>query len=216
MAGPRVAVVIPCHNEAATLSVVVAGAAEHGDVIVVDDRSTDTSREVALAAGGRVIPAAEPGYDGALTTGLRAAFEEGHAHVVTLDADGEHDPALVARFAAELEAGAGLVAGIRERPQRFSEHLVASLTRRSLGLSDILCGMKGYSRPLLEQYLESGLPLHINMTPAILWRRRGGSFVQVAVTGTPRTDAPRFGRLLRANWRIVAAFGEAWAGTNPP
>jgi glycosyltransferase involved in cell wall biosynthesis len=213
MVRSRLAVVIPCHNETATIGPVVEGAAAHADVIVVDDRSSDSSRETATAAGGRVIPSAEPGYDGALMTGLRQAYSEGYDHVVTMDADGEHDPALVARFRQELEAGAGLVCGIRERPQRASEYVVAGLTRRSLGVTDLLCGMKGYSRPLLDRFLSSGAPLHINMTPAIQWRRSGGSYVEVAVTGTPRADAPRFGRVLRANWRILKSFGEAWAAT---
>jgi glycosyltransferase involved in cell wall biosynthesis len=202
----RLAVVIPCHNEAATLGPVVAGACRFADVLVVDDRSTDASREVARANGATVVASAKPGYDGAIETGLACAFDEGYAFVVTLDADGEHDPACVEAFDLAFNGGADLVCGVRAKPQRAAEYVVAAVGRRLFQIDDLLCGMKGYSHPVLQRYFDSGLSLAINMAPAVLWRRDGGAHAQVAVTGRVRTDAPRFGRALRANWRILRAF----------
>jgi glycosyltransferase involved in cell wall biosynthesis len=202
----RLAVVIPCHNEAATLGDVVAGACRFADVLVVDDRSTDASCEVATANGAEVVASAKPGYDGAIETGLVRAFAEGYAFVITLDADGEHDPACVEAFYQAFQGGAELVCGVRVKPQRAAEHVVAALGRRLFRIDDLLCGMKGYSRPVLQRYFDSGLSLGINMTPAVLWRRAGGAHAQVAVTGRVRADAPRFGHALRANWRILRAF----------
>jgi len=206
MARRPLAVVIPCHNEAATLGEVVAGACRLADVFVVDDRSTDASREVAIANGANLVPAARPGYDGAIETGLARAFAEGYAFVVTLDADGEHDPACVEAFHLAFQSGAELVCGVRAKPQRAAEHVVAAVGRRLFQIDDLLCGMKGYSRPVLQRYFDSELGLAINMTPAVLWRRAGGAHAQVAITGRVRADAPRFGRALRANWRILRAF----------
>jgi glycosyltransferase involved in cell wall biosynthesis len=200
------AVVIPCHNEAATLGEVVAGACRFADVFVVDDRSTDASRDVATANGAEVIASAKPGYDGAIETGLARAFADGYAFVVTLDADGEHDPACVGAFDHAFQGGAELVCGVRVKPQRAAEHVVAAVSRRLFQIDDLLCGMKGYSRPVLQRYFDSGLGLAINMTPAVLWRRAGGAHGQVAVTGRIRADAPRFGRAMKANWRILSAF----------
>jgi len=200
------AVVIPCHNEAATLGDVVAGACRFADVFVIDDRSTDGSRDVAIANGAQVVASARPGYDGALETGLARAFAEGYAFVVTLDADGEHDPACIEAFNLAFEGGADLVCGVRAKPQRAAEHVVAAIGRRLFQIDDLLCGMKGYSRPVLQRYLDSGLDLAINMTPAVLWRRAGGAHAQVQITGRIRADAPRFGRALRANWKILRAF----------
>lgn len=213
MAGPALAVVIPCHNEAATLGPVAAGAAAFGEVFVVDDRSTDASAEIARSAGARVTPSAARGYDGALTTGLRAAFEAGYGRVVTMDADGEHDPATLARFQALFDAGAPLVCGYRPRPQRTAEYLVDAAAAGLFGVRDILCGMKGYSRAVLARHFDSGLPLHVNTAPAIAWRRAKGPFAQTLVTGTPRTDAPRFGRALGANLAILKAFAAVLADT---
>jgi len=206
MARSRLAVVIPCHNEAATLGAVVRGAARYGDVFVVDDRSTDDSHAVAEAAGGQVITSATPGYDGALTTGLRHAFDAGYEAVVTLDADGEHDPGRVEAFAEALAGGTALVCGVRVRPQRAAEFVVAALGKTLFGIDDPLCGMKGYDRVALQAYFDTDLPLRLNMAPAVVWRRNRGDMVQIPITGEARLDAPRFGRAMRANWTILKTF----------
>lgn len=203
--------VIPCHNEAATLGPVVAGARAHGHVLVVDDRSTDASCEVARSAGAEVIAAETPGYDGALTTGLKAARARGFDYVATIDADGEHDPAVLGRVAEAFAAGAPLVCGIRPSPQRFAEHWVARVGRLRFGVSDLLCGMKGYAAPVLDAWLASGAPLTVNMAPAVMWRKAGGRFAEVRVTGERRVGRPRFGRALSANLALLKAFRAACA-----
>lgn len=210
---PSLAVVIPCHNEAATLEAVLRRAAGHAALLVVDDRSTDGSAAIARACGAQVLASARPGYDGALETGLRKAFDDGYRFVVTMDADGEHDPEVLAAFDRAFRDGAELICGYRRRPQRAAEYLVAAIAGVRFGIRDLLCGMKGYSRPVLQRFLESGLPLSVNMTPAILWRRLGGGHVQVSVTGQMRADTPRFGRALRANWAILRQFNAAMAST---
>lgn len=197
---------IPCHNEAATLGRVVAGARVFGQVLVVDDRSTDASREVAEAAGAEVMRAEAPGYDGALTTGLRAARARGFDFTATIDADGEHDPAVLAAVAAAFDAGAPLVCGVRPSPQRAAEHLIAAMGRLRFGIADPLCGMKGYAAPVLDAWLASTAPLGVNMAPAVMWRKAGGGFAEVRVDGERRQGRPRFGRALAANIALLRAF----------
>jgi glycosyltransferase involved in cell wall biosynthesis len=204
-------VVIPCHNEAATIGAVVAGACGFGRVLVVDDRSTDASRDVAVAAGAEVIRAQASGYDGALTTGLTAARARGFDFVATIDADGEHDPAVLGEVAAAFEAGVPLVCGVRPAPQRAAEHLIASAGRRRFGIRDLLCGMKGYSAPVLDAWLSSTAPLTVNMAPAVMWRKGGGRFAEVSVGGERRVGRPRFGRALAANLALLRAYRDAAA-----
>lgn len=201
----RLAIVIPCHNEAATIGKVVAGAAAFGQVVVADDRSTDGSREAAEAAGAVVIAAIRPGYDGALETGL--AYARAFDFVVTMDADGEHDPACLAAFIAAFERGAPLVCGVRPKPQRLAEYLIAAAGRMLWGVDDLLCGMKGYAAVVRATWRDAGVPLIVNAAPAVVWRKAGGEFAQVAVSGEPRIGRPRFGPALRANIALLRAFG---------
>lgn len=208
-AGPdHIAIVIPCYNESATLGDVVEGCQDFGTVLVIDDGSTDGSPEIALAAGAQVLhTTGRTGYDGAIEHGLQAAYDQGYQVIITIDADGEHNPAYVASFVALHARGIPLVIGVRPAPQRLAEWLVCLYCRYRFGINDILCGMKGYTRPVLEAYFASEKPNLVNTWPTLMWCAQGGTFEQTAVTGVPRADRPRFQSLLRANFRIAMMLG---------
>jgi GT2 family glycosyltransferase len=108
-------IVIPVHNEAGTIGDVVRGAARHGDVLVVDDGSTDGSSEVASSAGADVIRLTRRGGKGAaLRRGLTEALARDAQRVVTMDGDGQHDPDDLPRLlAAATQAPDALVIGGR-------------------------------------------------------------------------------------------------------
>ncbi len=87
--------VIPAYNEASRIAQVVRDAKRYvHTVIVVDDGSTDQTGEIAKKEGAFVVQHLENGGAGAATmTGIDAARAMGATTVVTLDADGQHDPA---------------------------------------------------------------------------------------------------------------------------
>ncbi len=95
----RVLALVPAHDEAARIGAVVEGARRHLPVLVVDDGSSDDTAAVAEAAGARVIRQ-EPnqGKGAALRAGFAAALEDGARAVITLDGDGQHDPAEIPAF----------------------------------------------------------------------------------------------------------------------
>jgi glycosyltransferase involved in cell wall biosynthesis len=92
-------VLVPAHDEALRIGAVVTAAARHLPVVVVDDGSSDDTATVAKAAGAEVIRQ-EPnqGKGAALRAGFAAAIERGAEAVITLDGDGQHDPAEIPAF----------------------------------------------------------------------------------------------------------------------
>ncbi|MDB4978609.1 MAG: dolichyl-phosphate mannose synthase-like protein [Candidatus Peribacteria bacterium] len=90
-----VVAIIPAYNEATRIGQVVRDARRFtACVVVVDDGSTDGTGDVARREGARVVRHAENSGAGAATmTGIEAARRLGATVVVTLDADGQHDPA---------------------------------------------------------------------------------------------------------------------------
>ncbi len=97
----RVLALIPAHDEAPRIAAVVTGAAAFLPVLVVDDGSSDGTAGVAREAGAEVLEQRpNAGKGAALRAGFRWALEAGFDGALTLDGDGQHDPAEIPAFLA--------------------------------------------------------------------------------------------------------------------
>ena len=204
-------VVIPAYREAGTIGQVVADIRQHAPVIVVDDASGDATAEVAAAAGADVfVNACNMGYEGALNVGFLIAAARKPRAILTVDADGEHGAEHVVSFARLLlDESVPLVLGRRLRPQRAAESAVGALTRIRYGVSDVFCGMKGYHTELWRRHGCFDSRMGVGTELALAAIRGGVPFREIAVSGKPRKDAPRFGNRLSANWRILCAVNRS-------
>jgi glycosyltransferase involved in cell wall biosynthesis len=106
---------VPAYDEAPRIGEVVVSAGRYLPVLVVDDGSTDGTAAAAESAGAIVVrQTPNRGKGVALRAGLRWALERRCRAVVTLDADGQHDPGEIPVFlAAHSERDADLVIGER-------------------------------------------------------------------------------------------------------
>ncbi|WFC61128.1 glycosyltransferase family 2 protein [Pseudomonas sp. REST10] len=114
-------IILPAKNESAAIGATVSGIRQHcpnAEVIVVNDGSTDSTATLAEAAGARVVhhPYSK-GNGAAIKTGARAASGE---IIVFMDADGQHDPADIARLLEVLEQGHDMVVGARQKGSQAS------------------------------------------------------------------------------------------------
>lgn len=119
-ARPVTAIIIPCLNEEEPIADVVREvlATGVGEVIVVDNGSTDRTAEEAEAAGARVVREPVRGYGRACAAGL-AAIQPGTQIVCFLDGDGSDVPASLPRIIALVAGGeADFVMGSRLRGGR--------------------------------------------------------------------------------------------------
>ncbi len=111
-----VVVLIPAFNEELTIATVVMLSRRHSDhVIVIDDGSTDRTRELASEAGAEVLShTVNKGKTAALMTGFARARELKPKVTITIDADGQMDPGLIPSVAEPvLQGAADLVIGSR-------------------------------------------------------------------------------------------------------
>jgi glycosyltransferase involved in cell wall biosynthesis len=101
----KVVAIIPAFNEATVIGEVVRRAKLNADVVVaVDDGSRDGTGDVARAAGAEVYThAINRGLGASLATGIAAGLKLGGDILVTLDADGQHDPSEIPNFVRALE-----------------------------------------------------------------------------------------------------------------
>lgn len=206
-----VGLIVPAYNEVATIARVVGSVRGAGAVIVVDDGSSDATAEEAEQAMAIVVRHdVNRGYDAALQSGFEKAAELGLEAVVTLDADGQHDVAVLDQFLDPLCDGtAELVLGIRRRPARVSEYAFNIYGRIRFGVGDLLCGLKGYSMTLYRRHGRFDGTRSIGTELALAGLRQGVALRTVPVPIRERDGAPRFGSAMRANGRIVRALALA-------
>ena len=114
----RICALIPTYNNAGTVLQVIEGVSKYcHDIIVVNDGSTDQTKDLLLTLPSYVtvvsyVPNRGKGH--ALVAGFRKAMEMGFTHVITIDADGQHFAADIPLLTAEMGHNpGGIIVGCR-------------------------------------------------------------------------------------------------------
>lgn len=163
---PFVVVCIPAFNEEKTIAKVVLQASRYADeVVVCDDGSTDMTGEIAERLGATVVRHAKNlGYGAAIQSLFSRARELDADVLVTLDGDGQHDPAEIPDVVKPVVDGvADIAIGSRFADRRLSAvipwyrragiKLITRLVnhRSNHSVLDAQSGFRAYSRKSLEK-----------------------------------------------------------------
>lgn len=163
MIGPRVVVVLPAYQEAATVADIAHRARAHADaVVVVDDGSTDgTARALAGLDATVLRNSRNLGKGASLARGIARALADGADAVVTLDADGQHAPEEIPRLVRAWQAHpSDVVVGARLRHAERAPRLRKAANRfadfwigwaAGQALDDSQSGFRVYPAPLLAR-----------------------------------------------------------------
>jgi glycosyltransferase involved in cell wall biosynthesis len=167
--------IIPAYNEAGKIGQVVTSTLLHLPVLVIDDGSIDKSGNVAESKGAKVIyQIRNQGKGVALQKGFEYAIEAGCEAVVTLDADGQHDPEEIPKFIhAYQQNRTDLIIGERDFSQIPSiRRLANTLGKWSFSwavgqpIGDNQSGFRLISRRMMEVVLgsqETGFEFEVEM-----------------------------------------------------
>jgi glycosyltransferase involved in cell wall biosynthesis len=137
----RISALIPCYNEARTIGKLVrAVSAQVPHIWVIDDGSSDSTRQEAERAGAVVLRhEANLGKGASLRDGFNALIAAGFDWAVTLDGDGQHDPAEIPAF---FSTPADLVIGNRmaqapsmQTTRRFVNQWTSERISKRIGIS---------------------------------------------------------------------------------
>jgi glycosyltransferase involved in cell wall biosynthesis len=217
-----VSVIIPAMNEAETIGRVVRGVRQHcpeAEIVVVDDASRDGTADAAEVAGAKVIRRPYNIGNGAgVKTGVRAASGD---VVVIVDADGQMDPADIARLLRHI-GPYDMVIGARDRSgqQNWVRWLGNSALNRlgtylvGFEMQDLTSGFRAMRRVVLLEFLHL-LPnqfswpttsamafakagYHIRFEPVAMRPRQGGRSTQKLMR-----NGVKFGLIIL---RIVTLF----------
>jgi glycosyltransferase involved in cell wall biosynthesis len=210
-----VSVVIPCLNEAESIAQCVTAAQrvldEHridGEVVVVDNGSTDGSATLAGLAGARVIDEPRPGYGSAYLAGFAAARGD---YIVMIDADLTYDFEEIPRFVRELDTGAELVMGNRMQAVQpgamsFLSRIGNPLLSGFLNLlfrtpvRDAHCGMRAIRRDVLPRLALQSTGMEFASEMVIRAARGGLEIRELPIALHPREGESKLSPF-RDGWR---------------
>ena len=229
--GPELSVVLPCLDEAETLSICITKAQAafeavgiHGVVIVADNGSKDGSKEIAKQLGAKVVDVDARGYGHALRTGIDAANSP---YVLMADADDSYDLSDISRFLDKLREGYSLVMGNRMKggilpgAMPWKHRWIGNPVLSGIGriffrspVGDFHCGMRAFSKTAYEQLdlrtggMEFASEMVIKATLA------GQRIAEVPIVLHPdgRSRPPHL-RSWRDGWRhlrFMLLFSPAW------
>lgn len=160
-------VIVPAWNEEQNVGLTVReilAADPAYDVVVVDDGSEDATAEIARSAGATVLTLPfNMGVGGAMKTGFTYAKRHGYRHAVQVDADGQHNPADIAKVVGGLEVadisigarfaevGGYVARGPRRWAMRFLASVLSRVTRTRL--TDVTSGFRAANSRAIDQYV---------------------------------------------------------------
>jgi glycosyltransferase involved in cell wall biosynthesis len=205
----KIIAVIPALNEEKTIGKIIADLKKHSDeIIVVDDASTDKTSQIARENSATVIKhQTNQGYDKTIDDGFKEAAKKDATIIFTFDADGQHNPDDIPKILNPIrENQADIVAGVRPRHQRISERIFANYSKKKIGISDPLCGIKAYD---VEIYKKIGYFDKLNSIGTELLfnaHKNGYRIKEIEIEMNKREDHSRFGNFIGSNFKIIGAL----------
>ncbi|MCH7303799.1 glycosyltransferase family 2 protein [Acinetobacter sp. NIPH 1869] len=158
----KVSIVLPAKNESGAIGQTVARIQQLNlayEIIVVNDGSTDSTKEIAEQAGAKVVSHPySKGNGAAIKSGARAASGD---VIVFMDADGQHDPNDISQLLTKIEQGYDLVVGARQKGSQASigrgiantlyNHLATYMTEHRV--EDLTSGFRAVRAEKFREFL---------------------------------------------------------------
>lgn len=220
-------VLLPVFNEVGTVGAVLDSVRSHfdGEVVVIDDGSDDGTALVLAERDDIAVVRLDRncGYGCALRIGFDVARELRFDRLVTMDCDGQHEPAHIPEFLSALDEGWDIVSGSRYLPRsgatgmapadrREINYAITEMVNSVTGwkLTDSFCGFKAYRVDALGslRLKESGYAM-----PLELWAKAWKAGFEVRELAVERIYCDRdrtFGADLDDPERRLAYYHEVW------
>ncbi|ENX56503.1 MULTISPECIES: glycosyltransferase family 2 protein [Acinetobacter] len=158
----KVSIVLPAKNESGAIGQTVSRIQQLSlayEIIVVNDGSTDCTKELAELAGAKVVSHPySKGNGAAIKTGARAASGD---VIIFMDADGQHDPNDIPHLLMQIEQGYDLVVGARQKGSQASigrgiantlyNHLATYMTEHRV--EDLTSGFRAVRAEKFREFL---------------------------------------------------------------
>jgi len=188
----KVFAAIPAYNEEKTVADIIKRTKRYCSVIVVDDGSKDRTAELAKKAGAIVIKHEKnKGYGGSLIDGIDEAIKRKAEFIITLDADGQHNPNDIPKFIEALKNGYDVVSGSRfisgkswgswKRQVAIKALTTQAYLLSGLKLTDIQSGFRAYKASIFKRISLKNTGMGFSVELPIKAKKLGYKFKEVPI-----------------------------------
>jgi len=200
-------IIIPAFNEEKTIKKIIKAGKVFGKVLVVDDASTDKTKNISKANGAHVIQhKINLGYNYAIETGLKYSVRKNFRKVIIIDGDGQHPTKYIKKFSKSLNKKTKVVCGIRSNVNRVGEIIFIFFSKIFWNIQDPLCGMKGYTLNFLKENFKFSTFDSISTELLIRAKKKNITVKEIKIRNLRRKDKSRFGRGVKINFFILTTL----------
>jgi len=213
-------ILMPCLNEEETIAFCIREAWRYveasqleAEILIVDNRSTDGSAQIARELGARVVAEEKCGYGNAIQAGIQAAQGK---YIIMGDCDGSYDFTNLEPFIEKLESGYSLVVGNRmcremekDAMPFFHRYLgvpfLSWVARKRFGIKEVQdfhCGQRGFCRKTAQdlQFRTDGMEFATEMIVEFAAAGARICEIPIALRRDKRSGSSHL-RPLRDGWR---------------
>ncbi len=222
---------MPCLNEELTVGICVKKAVNflkshkiNGEVIIADNGSTDTSKEIAVKAGARVVNIEQKGYGNALRGGIDASKGK---YIIMADADDSYDLVNLMPFVQKLREDYDLVmgnrfkGGIKKGAMPWHHRYIGNPVLSFLGklffktpANDFHCGLRSFKKEAIKKMNLQTTVMEFASEIVIKASLLGMKVCEVPTTLSPDgRDRPPHLRSFRDGWRhlrFLLIYSPTW------
>lgn len=200
-------IIIPAYNEEKTINKVISKGSKFADVIVVNDNSSDNTRNISEKTAKYTINhKSNLGYDKTLESGIRFALTKNYKILITVDADDQHPVEKIPDFINKINSGNSLVIGKRSQTNRYIEDIFALISRYFWGIEDPLCGMKAYKANTIGELKEFNTYNSIGTELSFRLVKKGCKFENLNIYVKERSGSSRMGSNILTSINILKSI----------
>jgi len=171
------------------------------EIIVVDDKSSDDTIQVANRLADVAVTKKREGQSKGLLYGMRLAK---YPVIVTIDADLENDPEHIPKLLQQT-AEFDIVVASRTKLPRISEKIVSKTLGKLVGVTDALSNYRAYTREIVSEFnLKGGETFGAEFL--VIAKKKRLTIGEIKYDPPPRRKNPRIGGTFKANLRIIWAL----------
>ena len=200
-------IIIPAYNEEKTLPKILKKINSRFFKLVIDDCSSDDTYLKSKNLCNKIIRLKKnSGVDSAINKGFAFALKKKFKYIITIDADGQHNPKDINKILFFLKKKYDLVVTERKNFPRISEKIFGIYTNYNYKLPDLLSGLKGFSYSLARKYGKYDSINSIGTELATYAINNKFKYISIKIKIKKRNDKSRLGGIIKGNFRILKAL----------